>query len=68
MNQFTEEERKSQFFYKLESTSNHIDATELSSGIIKTDNTQTVLIKVGIYMVNNPEVQIDEITIVFEKK
>ena len=68
MNQFTEEERKSQFFYKLESTSNHIDATELSSGIIKTDNTQTVLIKVGIYMINNPEVQIDEITIVFEKK
>lgn len=68
ISQFSEEERYQQFFYKLETTSNHIDATRLNEGIIKTDNTQTVLIKVGIYMVNNPEVQIDEITIVFEKK
>lgn len=69
MNQYPEEERTNQYFFKLETNVSGVDVSKLSDGLIVFDDSKSViLIKIGIYMVSDPDSQVDLITIVFNKK
>lgn len=66
--QYTDEEIINQYIFKIETNSSGVDVSRLNEGLIIFDsNSSNIMIKIGIYMKNDQDTQVDLITIVFKK-